>query len=208
MQVPKFQDLSGQKFNHLTVIEHAGRNHIGKHIYLCKCDCGNTAILRGEDIKSGNTKSCGCVRRQMTIDKNFKHGFAHTPMYNVWAGMKERCSRKGNRSYKNYGERGITVSNDWLDYKNFHRDMVATYRDGLTLERVDNEKGYSKENCIWANRETQGNNTRRNHFIEYNGETLTISKMARKHNAKPYIVQKRIYTGWSVEKALTTPITK
>lgn len=204
--MPKFQDLSGQKFNYLKVIEHAGRNHIGKHMYLCKCDCGKTVIVRGEDIKSGNTKSCGCMRRQMTIDKNFKHGFAHTPMYNVWSEIKERCLNPNNKSYKNYGGRGIVMCEEWLDYMNFHRDMVSTYREGLTIERVGNDKGYSKSNCIWADINVQANNKRKNHFIEYAGERLTISQMARKHNMKPYIVQKRIYKGWSVEKALTTPV--
>jgi hypothetical protein len=144
----------------------------------------------------------------MTVDKNFKHGYSKTPMYAVWCGIKERCSNPSKKAYKNYGGRGITVSDDWMVYENFHRDMVGTYREGLTLERSDNEKGYSKDNCVWADRETQGNNTRRNHFIEYRGDKLTISQMARKHNIKPYIVQKRIYTGWSIEKALTTPVTE
>ena len=208
MRVPKFQDLSGQKFNCLAVIEHAGRNHAGKHIYLCKCDCGKTVILRGEDVKSGNTKSCGCLRRQMTIDKNYKHGYAHTPMYNVWLGIKERCLNPNNSSYKNYGGRGITICDDWMDYKNFHRDMAPTYKTGLTLERIDNEKGYCEDNCIWADRNVQGNNKRNNHFIRFKGEVGTISQMARKYDLHPSIVQGRLYKGWSVKKALLTPVNK
>lgn len=206
--MPKFMNLSGQKFSYLTVVEHAGRNHIGKHTYLCRCDCGKTIVLRGEDVKSGNTKSCGCMRRQMTIDKNFKHGFSKTPMYNVWCALKERCTNPNDRAYKNYGGRGITVSEGWMDYEGFHRDMVGTYREGLSLERVNNEIGYNRENCIWASRNVQGNNTRRNHFIEYKGNRLTVSQMARKYNLHPTILQGRLYKGWSMEKALTTPVNK
>jgi hypothetical protein len=206
--VPNFKDLTGQKFNYLTVIEHAGKNDINKHLYLCKCDCGNTTITVGESIKSGNTKSCGCMRKQMIVDKNFKHGYAKQPMYNVWCTVKDRCLNPNNKSYANYGGRGICLSKDWDDYKNFHRDMSFTYKHGLTLERVDNEKGYSKDNCVWASRITQCNNTRRNHLIEYEGKILTVSQMSREYNMKPYIVQKRISSGWSIEKALLTPITK
>lgn len=203
--MPNFMDLSGQKFNSLLVIEHAGRNHIGKHIYLCKCDCGKSVILRGEDVKSGNTKSCGCLRSKMVADKNFKHGYAHTPMYNVWSSIKARCLNHNDKQYSDYGGRGITICESWMQYENFHDDMINTYKHGLSIERVDNNKGYGKENCIWADRITQANNKRRNRFMEYDGEKMTVSQMAKKYNIHPSVLQSRLRVGWSVEKALTTP---
>lgn len=206
--MPKFQNLVGLKFNKLLVLEHAGKNPIGKHQYLCKCDCGNTTIARSEDIKSGNTKSCGCIRSEQLSQRNFKHGFAHTDMYNVWSTMKERCYNENSKAYKNYGGRGIKLSLEWQDYTNFHNDMVLTYKKGLSIERVDNNKNYSKENCIWAGSIAQANNTKRNRIVELNGEKDTLVRMCKKYNVDYIVMQSRLYKGWSVKEAFEKPYIK
>jgi len=202
------KDLTGMKFGRLTAAQYIGRPPKGKgSLYYCNCDCGNSVTVLGASLKCGNTKSCGCIHSEQLAARNFKHGKVNSPIYGVWATMKDRCANPSNRSYKNYGGRGIKVSESWMDFNNFHNDMISTYLKGLSLERVDDNGNYCKENCIWADSFTQANNTRRNNIVTYKGITDTLSNLSKAFGFDYVVVQSRLYKGWDVDRAIETPKT-
>lgn len=124
---------------------------------LYMCYCGKEFISRFSRVKNGHTKSCGCYKAEIKT----KHGFRNHILYSVWNDMKKRCINANSKSYKDYGGRGIKVCNRWLKVENFIEDMFPDFQEGLSLDRIDNNKGYSKENCRWATKETQSRNTRK-----------------------------------------------
>lgn len=146
----------GKKFGKLTVLSDAGYNKWGKTSVNVRCDCGNLKICVLSAIIGGNTRSCGCS----AIETNTKHGLWRSPLYKVWSDMKSRCYNVNHRHYSSYGGRGITISDSWLIFKNFYDDMNPTYRDGLSIDRINNNEGYSLANCRWTGKYTQANNKR------------------------------------------------
>lgn len=162
---------TGKKFGKLTVIKRSERrNSCGVKLYKCLCDCGNITYVRGDRLKNGHTRSCGCINR--------KHGKFGTRLYNTYSHMKERCYNKHNKHYKDYGARGIIICNEWKDdFQAFYDWSINNgYKDNLTIDRIDNNKGYSPSNCRWVNAKTQANNRRSNIYLTYNGKTQTISQ--------------------------------
>lgn len=119
---------------------------------LYKCHCGKEFEAQIQSINDGNTKSCGCLKNT--------HNLANHRLYKIWRNMIKRCTNPKDTFYKNYGERGIKVSNEWLDISNFINDMYPSYQEGLSMDRIDNNKGYSKDNCRWTTRSIQSRNTR------------------------------------------------
>jgi hypothetical protein len=147
-------------------------------------------------IKSGKQKSCGCLKHEGT------HLMTGTAEYKTWSGMIQRCHNLNHKNYDCYGGRGITVCDRWLDsFENFLADM-GPRPTGMTLDRSDNDKGYSPDNCRWATKEQQANNTRANVFIEWNGKRQTRSQWERELNMKPTTLRGRLARGWSMEKAM------
>ena len=201
-----FIDLTGKRFGRLTVIKRTeSTNHNIK--WLCKCDCGNEKSVFGIDLTQGKTASCGCIRKEMVIQKNTKHGYAHTRLHNEWTGIKQRCFNVKNQAYKNYGGRGITMCDEWKDnfFVFYEWAMNNGYQDDLTIDRIDNNGNYEPSNCRWTDRITQANNTRVNRRIEYKGETRTLKEWARIKNIGYGKLQARFIRGWTTEKALETP---
>jgi len=187
----------GDKYNRLTAIKFSHRDKRGHQYWLFKCDCGNENVILVSNVKRGTTKACGCLLKT--------HGMHGTKTYWSWAAMKDRCLNKNNPEYKHYGGRGIKVCNEWVKFENFYKDM-GECPPNKTLDRIDNSKGYYKENCRWANLKEQNNNKRTNHLITYKGKTQTISQWARELNLGYKCLSHRINRGWKIERALTTKI--
>lgn len=154
----------GQEFGKLTIVENASRfRTAGGHTYLrykCKCECGNIVDVRKSSLTSSKVISCGCVQRGKDGIIHKRHNHYGTPIYQSWFAMKSRCLDKNNESYKNYQGRGITVCDKWLSFSGFYEDMGETYIEGYSIDRIDNYKGYSKDNCRWADYQTQAYNKR------------------------------------------------
>ena len=175
-------DLRGKRFGRLVVIEfdHIDKYHSSQ--WLCRCDCGNEVVVSRGNLIKGRARSCGCYKRDIQRDLHIKHGEYQSRLHNIWGDMKQRCGNKKNTNYHLYGERGITVCDEWIDdYETFRNWALNNgYSDELTLDRMDNDGMYCPDNCRWADHYTQMNNTRRTRHITYNNETHSISEWARK----------------------------
>lgn len=196
----------GQKYGRLLVMEYARHNKIRNRYYFkCKCDCGNTVVVREDCFKTGNTKSCGCYYRETRGTMNKKHGMWNTRTYSIWVGMKVRCTSLEDKRSHLYAKKGIKVCDRWQDFQNFLEDMGVA-PDNLSIDRIDGNGDYSPENCRWATAKEQANNSAANYVIEYEGESLNIGEWAEKLEMKPNTLVYRIRRGWSVDRALTTPV--
>ena len=183
----------GDKFNKLTAIKFIKIGKNSQQYWLFKCDCGNEKVIRVNNVKANETKSCGCLVKT--------HGMTKTKTYISWEKMKQRCLNLNHPNYKYYGNRGITICEEWLKFKNFYQDM-GTRPEEKSIDRINNNKGYYKENCCWSTMKEQANNRRSNHLITYKGKIQNITQWAKELNMKSFTIQNRIRRGWSIEKAL------
>jgi hypothetical protein len=198
-------DMSGLRFGRLVVLKRAAKER-GRHrqaVWECLCDCGGTVVAMSASLRRGHTKSCGCYQ----IDRVSTHGKTKTAEYVAWYGIKDRCYRVSSAAYVNYGARGITVCDRWRDsFENFIADMGEKPSKLHSLDRIDNSRGYSPDNCRWATRSEQNRNTRQNRLLNVNGEVKCLTDWAEEYGLTERIVRQRIdRLGWSVEKALNTP---
>ena len=176
------------------------------NIAKCICDCGKeTDILLGS-IRLGRQISCGCYLKNR-ISPKLKHGKTNSRIYSIWHGMKDRCNNPTSDNYKNYGGRGIGVCEQWLDsFETFMFDMGEPL-DGMTLDRIDNSKGYYKENCRWATKKQQGRNRRTNRLFTINGETKPLIEWCEQFDIKFSTVLRRLDGfGWDINTALTKKV--
>lgn len=174
-----FIDLTGMRFGRLVVVSRAGTVK-GKATWNCQCDCGGVSVVPTTHLKSGNTKSCGCLRADSNTFKNKTHGMRNTRLYYVWCAMKKRCTNEKDKRFSSYGGRGITVCEEWLSFDGFYSWSVSSgYKPGLTLDRIDNNGNYCPENCRWITNKEQQNNKRNNIFVTHNGETHTIGQWSK-----------------------------
>lgn len=169
--------------------------------WICRCDCGNPAVAYGQDLERGKVKSCGCLNAKRIK----QHGMANAPEYAIWQAMRQRCENPKAQSWANYGGRGIKVCAKWKKFEQFFADMGPKLR-GQSLNRIDNDGDYCKENCEWVGTSVQANNTRRNRVLEFNGERRTLSEWAKWAGLGWFTLRTRLdYYGWSLERALTEP---
>ena len=167
-------------------------------LYRFNCMCGRFVFVEKFKVKSGHTKSCGCLKKEKFLENRFsenEHGMENTPTYHSWRSMKKRCDDHKNVSFYNYGARGITYDKEWKLFKNFLKDM-GKKPNGYSLDRIDNEKGYFKENCRWATFRQQARNKRNNIIIE--GEKL--ADLAEKHGVELQIAYSRYKNGMSFKR--------
>lgn len=208
------ENLVGMKFGRLTVMDRESpKIKKTKGLWICKCECGNVIKVNTNNLKSGNTTSCGCKRKETLSQLRTKHGESDARLYNVWLGMKKRCYNTKNVDYKNYGGRGITVCDEWKDsFVNFSQwayengyDKDAP-RGQCTIDRIDVDGCYEPENCRWVDRYIQMNNKRNNRILTYNGESHTLAEWCEIVNIPYSSLESRLdKLHWSVEKTLTTP---
>jgi hypothetical protein len=198
-------EMLNKTFGRLFVIKENGR--LGQHLsYFCQCSCGNQVTVRGNSLRSGNTTSCGCVHKAMIGKLNFKHGLKRGREYSSWQMMIDRCTNKNSKSWNSYGGRGITVCDRWKDFSKFYQDM-GERPENHTLERIDNNLGYSLANCKWATVKEQNRNTRRTRLLEINGVTKCVTDWCDYFGINKRTVSNRINRGkWPVELAITTPV--
>lgn len=203
-----FQDLTGRVFNRLTVIGIAYKVK-GRTFWNCKCSCGNDAISSGDHLRAGSKQSCNCLRRENSkyLQRNgkYRHGMSKERPHRIWSNMISRCKYKELPEYKDYAGRGITVCDSWLTFENFYNDMKP-FPDDLTLDRIDNSKGYYKENCRWATSKQQTRNTRKNLYITIDGVTNCLSAWAEISGIKYSTLLRRIKAGWEPKFAMAAPV--
>lgn len=205
------KDLTGQRFGRLTVVKRIVSNKGKRYLWECKCDCGNVTYITTSHLTDGNTKSCGCLYAESRHAINKTHGGSGTRLYRIWVDIKTRCYNAKSTNYYKYGGRGICMCDEWFEkYQSFENWALANgYAENLTIDRINPNDDYKPSNCRWVTQKVQQNNRNNNRLLTYNNETLTISQWSEKLGFKRSVIGQRINgMGWSVEKALTTPIRK
>jgi hypothetical protein len=199
-------NLTGHIYNRLTVIKLHKQDE--KHKYWeCRCQCGNIKIIEGSKLRSGHTKSCGCYKVEQSGKQSITHGKSYSSEYGTWNSMKQRCLNVNDPAYKDYGGRGVTIYQEWIDsFKSFYAYVGNKPSQKHSIDRIDNNGNYEPGNVRWALPIIQANNRRKNHYIEFNGQTKTISEWAKIVKLPYYVVIQRIAKyGWTINDALTTP---
>lgn len=202
--MPKLIDLTGQRFGRMVVIERADNSADGRARWLCRCDCGQSKTVLGEHLKKGRTKSCGCAKSESSSKRFKKHGGRNSKLYRIWSNMKDRCNNPDCKVYSDYGGRGIKVCKEWIDdFSAFQKWALANgYKEGLTIDRKDNDKGYSPDNCRWTDRKIQGNNKRNCRYITYKGQRKTVAEWSEITGIPHETLLYRLNHGWETERIL------
>lgn len=175
----KIRNQEGKRFGKLVVIKDFIEKNKRRYC-LCLCDCGNYQEVYLSNLLSGRKKDCGCVARKKAAEKHYKHGGKGTKLYKVWCSMRKRCRSKSGKDYKDYFCRGISVCDEWeKDFSVFREWAISNgYKNGLTIDRIDNNGNYCPENCRWVDMKVQNRNKRNNIAFLRNGERKTISEIA------------------------------
>lgn len=200
--------MLGKKFGRLTVLKELSKRTREHKVYVCMCDCGFSTTVVGSSLRSGNSRSCGCVKVEKFLKRITTHGMSRTPEYKVWSAIKDRCLNKKNVRYKYYGGRGIRLCNRWKLFKNFISDMGVRPSKLYSIDRINNNNWYSKDNCRWVTRRTQDLNKSNNRILTHMGSSHTISEWSNITGISLPTISSRLSSGWSVEKTLTAPIQK
>lgn len=201
----------GQKFGRLTVVGFERKTGAGRGWnWVVKCDCGNQKVCDASAVKSGNTRSCGCLHDELCGQRARKYKYKvyeNKRLHGIWVDVKRRCYSPSRPRYKDYGGRGITVCEEWLQsFDNFVEWALANgYDENLTLERKDVNGNYCPENCEWITLRAQCRNKRDTIYVEYRGETYKLIELCKQAKVSYYTVHNRLQSGWSVEDAIDTP---
>lgn len=201
-----FINLVGSRFGRLLVIARLPNAGNRKARFLCTCACGNKKEANSQELRNGECTSCGCFRKEVAKNLTKTHGMSKTAIYKTWKQMKRRCENTRSKDYRHYGGRGIKVCNRWHHFPNFLKDMGFPPSPKHSINRKNNNGNYDPSNCNWATLLEQRNNTRRNRYITFNGETKTLAQWARHFGVKYSVLLARLdKLHWPVEKAFSFP---
>jgi len=199
------KDLTGVRFGRLVVLDRVGTKN-GKPLWRCECDCGNIHDVSSTHLLRGSTKSCGCYRPDHAKELHTKHNGKGTRLYRIYTGVRTRCFNKNDHAYARYGASGISICKEWDGADGFERfrdwAMNNGYSDNLTLDRIDNAKGYQPDNCRWVSMKAQERNRTNNRYLTANGETHIIAEWSDITGIKQSMISQRLYHGWTPEEAL------
>lgn len=202
-------NLTNQTFGRLRVISRDKKNKHGVYTWLCVCECGNKIVVPCTSLKNGDTKSCGCLKRETVSNRMSTHGLSKTRLYRVWAGIKNRCYNEKASNYKYYGAKGITMCSEWKNsFEKFHDwafengyDETANAQS-CTIDRIDITKGYYPDNCRWVDHTVQCNNQTSNKLFSFNSKTMTMAEWARETGINYSTLRERIRKGVPFEEAV------
>jgi hypothetical protein len=195
------KDITGRNFGYLSVIRYV-KTHNNRAFWECQCICGRVTSVRSNNLVSGTTKSCGCLFK----DRVTTHGKSKSPIYQVWRDMLKRCYKDDSKVYEGYGSRGIIVCDSWHKFEDFYKDMGDPPFVAASLDRIDNNGDYTKENCRWATTKQQSDNRNNTLWLTYKGETKTSSQWALQLGIPSYTIRNRIRCGWDADRIFTTPV--
>ena len=210
----KVIDLTGQRFGRLTVLEPKPSKN-GSAYWLCRCDCGNTSIVKGTHLRAASILSCGCFRSECAAQRgrenpcsHLTHGNSSSRLYNIWQTMLQRCNNLHDQKYSRYGGRGISVCEEWKNSFQVFQEWALNngYEEELSIDRINVNGNYEPSNCRWATMSEQQRNRTNNHFLSLNGQTKCIAAWAEITGIRNGTILRRISLGWSVEDALTVPV--
>jgi hypothetical protein len=200
-------ELTGQVFGRLKVLENAGVDKEKKLLWKCECVCGNSLVVVGGSLRSGLTKSCGCLRKEVSSGLTKTHGMREHPLYSTWCNIKGRCLNTKRKEYNYYGRRGIRVCDEWVnDFPRFLSDMGDKPSSKHSIDRVDNNGNYCKENCRWSTKSEQSRNCRNTVLVDWNGLKFKLVDLLEIYNINLSAMRSRLKCKWGIERALLTPI--
>jgi len=193
--------LASQRFGRLVAVERAERG-LGGFRWRCRCDCGNEVLVLAAKLRSGHTRSCGCLKNEIAGGRTRTHGRSKTAEWNVWCGMRQRCDDANTQQYRYYGGRGITVCPEWASFERFYADMGPRPSPAYSLDRIDNDGPYSPDNCRWVIRVDQRRNRSDSVTVIHEGRTISLVDWSRSSGTKYKTLLYRLHAGWPVEQVL------
>lgn len=173
---------------------------------FCRCDCGTERTVLLSTLRSGRSQSCGCLNRDISRDKNSRHGGSCSDEYRIWQSMRQRVLNHKNRRHDAYSGRGITICERWNDFSLFLSDMGKRPSDQHSIDRINNDDGYHPENCRWALPKEQMRNRSVTRYVVIDGEKVPLADLAEKHGIPANTLRARILKGWDIEVALNKPV--
>lgn len=196
--------MTGMTFTRLTVLGRSGSTPTGMAAWLCRCSCGTEKRFYGADLRSGKSKSCGCLKSEIVGSLRRSHNQSKTRLYRIWQGMLKRCFDKNQPGYKDYGAKGISVCNEWRDFNKFYDwSKLNGYNESLSIDRIDNELGYFPENCRWATPREQAINRRTTTLTSDGRPGLLV---AEENGISPRLFRSRVDAGWDIDLAAVKPL--
>lgn len=198
-------DLTGQRYGRLVVLRRAEKRK--PVVWKCRCDCGTIKDIRAGQLRTGKTRSCGCIALERIGQLRRSHGMSKMAEYKIWKDIKKRCFNPNHAAFKDYGGRGISVAREWRDsFPAFLEHIGPRPSPGHSVDRIDNSKGYEPGNCRWATHAEQSRNSRQNRMITHQGMTLTVTDWAALVGIDSKIVFMRLKYGWDPVDALCRPV--
>lgn len=196
--------MTGMTFTRLTVLGRSGSTPTGMAAWLCRCSCGTEKRFYGADLRSGKSKSCGCLKSEIVGSLRRSHNQSKTRLYRIWQGMLKRCFDKNQPGYKDYGAKGISVCNEWRDFNKFYDwSKLNGYNESLSIDRIDNKLGYFPENCRWATPREQAINRRTTTLTSDGRPGLLV---AEENGISPRLFRSRVDAGWDIDLAAVKPL--